>query len=107
VCQLVAASCPDDLDAMDESVPLSKPTLDNLLGLQHTETAYRYYFDAFLTAQKNRPVEQAAVDHWKKQMNWNSLYQELLTANTAHQLSAVQSYRAELQRLEATAASSK
>jgi flagellar motor protein MotB len=107
VCQLVAASCPDDLDAMDESVPLSKPTLDNLLGLQHTETAYRYYFDAFLTAQKNRTVEQPAVDNWKKQMNWNSHYQDLLTANTSHQLAAVQQYRAELQRLEAVTATSK
>lgn len=109
VCQLVAASCPDDLDAMDESVPLSKPTLDNLLGLQHTETAYRYYFDAFLTAQKNRTTvdqQAAAVDQWKKQMNWNNLYQDLLTAGTSHQLSAVQQYRAELQRLEAAATAS-
>jgi len=37
ICQLVAAMNPDDLDAMDESVPFTKATLDNLLGVQHNE----------------------------------------------------------------------
>ncbi len=35
ICTLVAAMNPDDLDAMDESVPFTKQTLDILLGVQH------------------------------------------------------------------------
>jgi hypothetical protein len=107
VCQLVAAQCPDDLDAMDESVPLTKPTLDNLLGLQHTEPAYQYYFDAFLAAQQKRTVEKysAAVDHWKKQMNWTSLYRDyFLTTTVANQIPAVQNYLTHLKELEQAAA---
>merc|ERR1719162_2829033 len=40
ICQLVAAMNPDDLDAMDESIPFTKTTLDNLLGIQHNEASY-------------------------------------------------------------------
>jgi hypothetical protein len=42
---LVASISPDDLDALDESVPFSKYTLDNLLGRTHFPEEYRYYFD--------------------------------------------------------------
>jgi hypothetical protein len=45
VSQLVAAINPMDLDAMDESLPFTKFTLDNLLGRSHTQDEYRYYFD--------------------------------------------------------------
>jgi hypothetical protein len=45
VSQLVAAINPMDLDAMDESLPFTKFTLDNLLGRSHTADEYRYYFD--------------------------------------------------------------
>lgn len=45
VSQLVAAINPMDLDALDESLPFSKFTLDNLLGRAHTIDEYRYYFD--------------------------------------------------------------
>lgn len=45
VCQLCAACYPDDLDAIDESLPFSKYTLDNLLGRTHTDEEYRYYFE--------------------------------------------------------------
>lgn len=41
---LIAALNPDDLDAMDESVPFSKFTLDELLGRYHTSEEYSYYF---------------------------------------------------------------
>lgn len=54
ICQLVAAMNPDDLDAMDESVPFTKLTLDNLLGIQHNEESYRYYFDSFVRNQQKR-----------------------------------------------------
>jgi hypothetical protein len=45
VCQLCAAVYPDDLDAIDESLPFSKYTLDLLLGRTHTTQEYRYYFE--------------------------------------------------------------
>jgi hypothetical protein len=41
----VAAINPDDLDALDESLPLTKFTLDNLLGRKHTNEEYQYYFE--------------------------------------------------------------
>ena len=48
------ASNPDDLDAMDESVPFTKSTLDNLLGVQSDEANFRHYFEHFSKAQKAR-----------------------------------------------------
>jgi hypothetical protein len=41
VAQLVAAMNPNDLDAMDESVPLSKYSLDAILGTVTQETEVR------------------------------------------------------------------
>jgi hypothetical protein len=49
LCNLVAAINPNDLDAIDESYPFSKSTLDNLdnlLGRKVTDTEYRHYFDS-------------------------------------------------------------
>ncbi len=45
LCHLVAAINPHDLDALDESLPLTKYTLDNLLGRKHTKEEYKLYFD--------------------------------------------------------------
>lgn len=44
ICSLVAAMNPHDLDALDESVPLTKYTLDNVLGRCHSAAEYSYYF---------------------------------------------------------------
>ncbi len=41
---LVAAICPFDLDAMDESIPFTKCTLDNLFGRKLNPNEYQYYF---------------------------------------------------------------
>lgn len=60
ICQLVAAMNPEDLDAMDESIPFTKFTLDNLLGIFHNNASYQHYFDNFLEAQRKRVVE---IDH--------------------------------------------
>ncbi len=45
VSQLVAAINPDDLDALDDSLPLTKMTVDNLLGRIHTPLEYQFYFE--------------------------------------------------------------
>jgi hypothetical protein len=55
--QLVAAFNPYDLDAMDESVPLTKYTLDQLLGVDSSGEDYRHYYTFFCLAQRNRKIE--------------------------------------------------
>lgn len=45
VSQLVAAICPDDLDAIDENIPFTKFSLDTVLGRRHTPEEYHYYFE--------------------------------------------------------------
>lgn len=102
ICSLVAAMNPDDLDAMDESVPFTKMTLDNLLGIEHDETTYRHYFDCFLQAQRVRPIERddygrpKRTDQLKKDVNWQALYQDFLRAPLASQIPAVQAFKNQL-----------
>jgi hypothetical protein len=57
---LVAALNLDDLDAIDESVPFTKETLDNLLGVQANEESYHHYFNCFAEAQQIRVVKNDA-----------------------------------------------
>lgn len=52
LCQLVAAINPHDLDALDESVPFTKQTMDNLLGRRLTAEEFQYYFRNNPNAQK-------------------------------------------------------
>jgi len=96
ICQLVAAMNPDDLDAMDESVPFTKETLDNLLGIQHNEESYRYYFDAFVKNQRNRQGYTQG-DRLKKSTRWN--YQEFLAAAVAKDIPTVQQYNRQMSQL--------
>lgn len=96
ICQLVAAMNPDDLDAMDESVPFTKFTLDNLLGIQNNEETYRHYFDCFVEAQRQRVVDvdektgrPKQADVLKKDTRWN--YGEFLNApGAARRIPSVQ-----------------
>lgn len=96
VAQLVAAMCPDDLDAMDESVPFTKGTLDNLLGIEHNEESYRHYFNCYQEAQNMRRVAGPS-DQLKKNTRWN--YQEFLEAPMARNIPAVQDFKAKLARM--------
>ena len=65
VAQIVAAFNPHDLDAMDESVPFTKPTLQDILGYQLSDPEYKYYFDSFLEAQHKKlnlsPIQRSFV----------------------------------------------
>jgi len=74
---LVAAMNPDDLDAMDECVPFTKFTLDNLLGFESNNDTYRHYFECFQDAQKRRPIE-SKLDEIRKNTRWN--YEDFLSA---------------------------
>jgi hypothetical protein len=106
VCQLVAVMNPDDLDAMDECVPFTKATLDNLLGIEHSPETYKYYFDCFLQAQRERVVERdgygrpKAADEWKKQFNWQVLFNDFVQAPLAKQIPSVQNFLTQLHQLE-------
>lgn len=102
ICCLVAAMNPDDLDAMDESVPFTKATLDNLLGIDNGEESYRHYFNCFIQAQKIRPIEMDGygrpkkTDQLKKDVNWEASYQDFLRAPVASQIPAVQAFKQQL-----------
>ena len=87
---------PDDLDAMDESVPFTKATLDNLLGIEHNEQSYRHYFDCFVKAQRDRPSSSRA-DALKKNTQWN--YQDFVNAPVASQIPQVQQFREQLKTM--------
>ncbi|KAL3929966.1 MAG: hypothetical protein SGBAC_011977 [Bacillariaceae sp.] len=93
---LVGAMNPDDLDAMDESIPFTKATLDNLLGIQHNEESYRHYFNLFMEAQGNRRVESPS-DNLKKSTRWN--YNDFLQAPMASQIAAVQDFKGKLKTM--------
>ena len=45
LCNLTAALNPNDLDALDQHAPLSKPTLDSILGNITTAADYESYFN--------------------------------------------------------------
>ena len=45
LCNVAAAINPDDLDALSKHLPLTKVTLENLMGRGITENEYRRYFD--------------------------------------------------------------
>ena len=94
VCTLVAALNPDDLDSMDESIPFTKCTLDNLLGIQHPEESYRYYFDCFVQAQRSRKVGGTPLDQLKKNVQWN--YNDFLRAPVAKDIPQVQQIKQQM-----------
>lgn len=91
---ICAAFNPHDLDALDESAPMTKQTLDNLMGYQMSPQEYQYYFDNFLAAQIAKPVE-TALDKLKKDYIpfWKQNFQHFLQAPMAHQIEAVQAYQ--------------
>ncbi|GKY92147.1 hypothetical protein MPSEU_000186000 [Mayamaea pseudoterrestris] len=97
ICQLVAAMFPEDLDAMDESVPFTKTTLDNLLGIQTNEESYRQYFNEFVKAQGARKIETKS-DKLKKTFEWD--YEEFRRAPTSSQIPAVQQFKQQVKEMD-------
>lgn len=102
VAQLVGAMCPDDLDAMDESVPFSKHTLAQLLGTELADDAYRRYFDGFCAAQAARTIETAS-DELKRTFDWNPIYVQLRDVPAASgSIRRVQQFKQKLKELQLT-----
>jgi len=64
ISQLVAAICPDTLDAMDENIPLSRYTMDEILGRKMVPEEYEYYF-------LNQPHAVLYVDKYNQLLNDN------------------------------------
>lgn len=93
--QLVAAMNPEDLDAMDESVPFTKWTLDNLLGVQTSNQEFRHYFDQFKVAQTKRQIDDD-MDRVKKNFNWEVDYNRFLTETSSKNFDSVKRFKAEL-----------
>lgn len=66
ICNLVASMNPSDLDALDESIPLTKRTIDNLMGRVTDMKEYEYYFQQYLDNPKKTSGENAlSVKLWK------------------------------------------
>ena len=76
LCTLTAAMNPNDLDALDQHAPLSKPTLDNILGHVTTLQSYNSYWDSHPNAT------------WL----FTEDYQALLTADIASRVPAVNAF---------------
>ena len=78
LCNLTAAMNPNDLDALDQHAPLSKPTLDNILGHVTTPAEYESYFNQHPNA------------------NWLFAedYNQFLTAQITNQIQAVATFEA-------------
>jgi len=94
VSQLVAAFNPNDLDAMDESVPFTRQTLSNIMGYQSTPQEYRYYFDSFLEAQRRLPNMKWFQRNFVQ--NLPSLYDQFESASSATTIPAVMEYKRQM-----------
>ena len=92
---LVAAINPNDLDAMDESVPFTKYALDNLLGYTFSQQDYQHYFDLFIQAQRARKVEDRA-DQIKKSFDWRPMYGQFIQCNLSMEIQGVQEFKRQL-----------
>jgi len=97
VCQLVAAMNPNDLDAMDESVPFTKTTLDSLLGIQHNEASYKHYFDSFVHNQKTAHRGMSKSARLKRNTKWK--YQDFVTAPVAKEIPQVQKFTRQMAKM--------
>jgi hypothetical protein len=102
VALLVGAFNPDDLDAMDESVPLTKRTLSALSGYELSDQEYNFYFDKFNEAQQKIRRGTWATDALKKDyLNvWPGLRQEFKRAPLAKDVQAVREYRTKMEHLK-------
>lgn len=101
--QLIAAVCPHDLDAMDESVPFAKSTLESLLGYTMRPEEYKYYFDSFLEAQRNLLRYAGYGQTIQKSFALDKLpqlYPQFVTTGLAGDIPEVQEYKASLKALK-------
>lgn len=96
ICQLVAAINPEDLDAMDESIPFTKYSLDNLLGVVSSNEDYDHYFKCFCSAQKTRKIEDGK-DNFKRNWDWSAYKAEFYNAKSQKDIRRIDEFKSQLQ----------
>jgi hypothetical protein len=104
--QLVGAMNPLDLDAMDESIPLTKYALDQLLGYDTKNGEYSRYFDGFKYAQATRKIDRDTlkterIDTLKKNYNWAPLLEFFMREKDSAKIKEVQDFKNELKAIQA------
>ena len=98
VCQIAAAYCPHDLDALDESVPLTRSVLEGLLGYATSKEEYYYYFDRFVAAQsRKRGRRQFEVRFAKRLPEMRDKFE---AAAVSAEIEEVRRYRDDMRRAE-------
>src|SRR3990167_5657087 len=90
VANLVGAINPDDLDAMDDTVPFTKGTMDNLMGRVTTLQEYEYYF------------RQVPINSKTPQLSTADFQQFCRTDIVANEIESVRRYRAGLSQAAAS-----
>lgn len=97
VAQLVGASFPEDLDAMDESAPFTMSVMSELLGYRITDAEYDYYFGEFMKAQqKKRPESKEDKIKAEYVQKWPALKEEFRRAAFGKDIPTVQEFRKKL-----------
>jgi hypothetical protein len=97
---------PLDLDAMDESIPLTKYALDQLLGYDTKNGEYSRYFDGFKYAQATRKIDRDTlkterIDTLKKNYNWAPLLEFFMREKDSAKIKEVQDFKNELKAIQA------
>lgn len=89
IVMLCGAAFPETLDAMDEGPPLTRQTLQDLLGRRMSKEEYlQMYFAGFLRNPNKTAKENATSEHL-----WGALQAEFCRDDiTAHQIPAVRTY---------------
>ena len=64
VCQMVGANNPEDLDALDELVPISLTSFNNIMGRVLSNEEYNYYYDKFLNNPRHSPEDRQVVQQY-------------------------------------------
>lgn len=86
---LCGASFPETLDAMDEGVPFTRKTMQEICGRTMTPEEYgQVYFTRFMQNERKTPDENAACFRL-----WHHLYSQFARDDiTSHQISEVTAY---------------
>ena len=77
---------------MDESVPFTHPTINNILGLQYSDADYKKYFDGFMQAQEEKKMRGEV----KQVYDWTKLYEKFKTTSIASKIPEVEAYKRRL-----------
>merc|ERR1712232_44980 len=86
ISQLVATINPHDLDAIDENLPFTKHTLDNVLGRVHSPKEYQYYFE-------RNPHADLYLDNYSRFLNEKVVSRNIVSKSDQARREAGAGYR--------------